>query len=693
MNRILIFAGTTEGRELSEFLSEAEISHTVSVISEYGTEVMKESEYLCIHREKMDAVRMRDFILENGFDLIIDATHPYAIEVSRNIKEAVKNGEAEYIRIKREEDLMMSESGVCFYATHEECAARLSKDFGDSPGKTNGNILLTIGCRELSKYCIDESIKEKLIVRIIPDETSLSYCHELGIKGKNIIAMQGPYSVSMNEAMIDMYDIAAVVSKQSGAVGGFREKVSAAKNKGIPLYVIGRAEEEEEALSVEEAKKYISDKLHIEIQRIEIKKEAGTESSQEAGIVLCGIGMGGKGCLTEEVLLAVKDADVLIGAKRMLEAFPESTVRKVPSYKTEEILGFIKDHPEYRNAVVLFSGDSGFYSGAAKLKAALSEETAKKTMNASVTILPGISSVSYLASKCNLNYEDALILSMHGKELMNAANRVKENAKIFLLLSGAEDVRNLGRKICDAGLKDVRITIGMNLSYEDEQIVMITPEECEEFQAEGILTAYIENRSPEGRILTPGLKNEDFIREKVPMTKEEVREVSLSKLHLTKDSILYDIGSGTGSISVEAAGMSDDIRVFAIEYKEEAAMLTEKNAEKFHLENICVIRTKAPEGLDDLPPATHAFIGGSGGNLKEIMDTLYRINPEMRVVINAISLETLSEIKEILKLPYVLNTDVVLAQFSHAKNVMDYNLMTSDNPVWICSFDFKPIGY
>ena len=186
------------------------------------------------------------------------------------------------------------------------------------------------------------------------------------------------------------------------------------------------------------------------------------------------------------------------------------------------------------------------------------------------------------------------------------------------------------------------------------------------------------------------VNNEAFIRDIVPMTKEEVREISLCKLHLTEDSILYDIGSGTGSVTVEAAGLSDSVFVYAIERKEEAGVLTEQNRSRFHLDNVEIIRGKAPEALAGLKPATHAFIGGSGGNLKEIIDSLYRINPNMRVVMNAVSIETIGEIKEILKLPYVANPDVVLAQFSHGRNVTDYTLMSADNPVWICAFDFKP---
>ena len=172
------------------------------------------------------------------------------------------------------------------------------------------------------------------------------------------------------------------------------------------------------------------------------------------------------------------------------------------------------------------------------------------------------------------------------------------------------------------------------------------------------------------------------------MTKEEVREVSICKLKLYRGAVVYDIGSGTGSIAVEVAGLSDDIQVYAVEQKKEAVSLIWQNKEKFHLENITVIEAKAPEGLSELPKATHAFIGGSGGNLKEILRTLYDLNPDMRVVINAVSMETICEIKEILSLYKVKNEEIVQMQVSRAKKTGQYHLMQAENPVWICAFDF-----
>jgi precorrin-6Y C5,15-methyltransferase (decarboxylating) len=173
------------------------------------------------------------------------------------------------------------------------------------------------------------------------------------------------------------------------------------------------------------------------------------------------------------------------------------------------------------------------------------------------------------------------------------------------------------------------------------------------------------------------------------MTKEEVREVSICILKLHKGAVVYDIGSGTGSIAVEIAGLSGTIQVYAIEQKEEALALIEKNRDKFGLENIEIIKAKAPEGLQGLTAPTHAFIGGSGGNLKEILSVLHRMNPVMRVVINAVSMETICEIKEIVSLYPVEDEDIVQIQVSRSKPAGRYHMMQAENPVWICAFNFK----
>ena len=167
------------------------------------------------------------------------------------------------------------------------------------------------------------------------------------------------------------------------------------------------------------------------------------------------------------------------------------------------------------------------------------------------------------------------------------------------------------------------------------------------------------------------------------MTKEEVRSVSLSKLRLTEDSICYDVGAGTGSVSVEMALRADQGQVFAIEKKEEAAALLEENKQKFAVDNLEIIKGEAPQALENLPAPTHAFIGGSSGNLKEIVALLLGKNPQVRIVINCITLETISEALDVLKEYGFQQREVVQLAASRSKEIGRYHLMMGENPIYI----------
>ncbi|MBQ2801360.1 MAG: precorrin-6A reductase [Lachnospiraceae bacterium] len=673
MKEILIFAGTTEGRKLSECLAASGISHTICVATEYGEVVLKEHPLRKVHCGRMHTEEIKEFIEKGSFDAVVDATHPYADVITENIKTAMEGMDIPYLRLKRELDEQHTDGNVRYFLTNEACAKVLEE--------MEGNILLTTGSKELSKYCVSENVKSRLYVRVLPGIESLSICMKQGIKGKQIIAMQGPFTTEMNEAMIHQYAISCLVTKQSGMSGGYSEKKEAARRAGIPVFVIGRPKEEA-GYSFKE----ICNKLEkISGQKIQI--------NGELQIILAGIGMGHKNSLTKEVKDAIEEADILLGAERMLAPY-QPRMEKKPFYQAKQIIPYLKEIQEKklflenRKVVILFSGDSGFYSGCQLLYDALQKEINVGRLKASICIMPGISSVAYLASCIGESYQDAAICSMHGKELNNLARRIKTQQKTYVLMSGVKDVNRLGNILTEAGMTECEIMTGFQLSYTEQQIRKLTPRECCELTEEGLYTCFIKNPNAVHKQLTHGITDGEFIRDKVPMTKEEVRDVSICKLKLYEGAVVYDIGSGTGSIAVEIAGLSDGLKIYAIEQKNEALSLIQQNKKKFQLDNISVVEAKAPNGLTELPKATHAFIGGSGGNLKEILQVLYYVNSHMRVVINAISMETICEIKEILSLYPVENEEIVQMQVNRAKKAGQYHLMQAENPVWICAFDF-----
>ena len=688
MSRILIFAGTTEGRKLSEHLCERGIEHTVCVATEYGEIVLQENPLAHVHMGRMDSEVMRSFFAQQKCKLIVDATHPYAAVVTENIKQAVYafnkahavtdnkadsciSENIEYVRLKRDTDISADYDNIRYFEDNEACARALNN--------TDGNILLTTGSKELSVYCKTSDVRERLYVRVLPGLESISLCMRNDITGKHILALQGPFSTQLNEALIDQYDIRCLVTKKSGAAGGFIEKIAAAKNKSIPVYIVGQSGKDD-GMSFEAVCEYIDSKY------IDSKYN-------KLHIMLAGIGMGNDACMTKAVSDAIESADILLGASRMIEKY-SAKIEKKPYYLAEQIIPYLheicEDTEKSCNVLILFSGDTGFYSGSRKLYMVIKNEISEGKLNADVSILPGISSVSYMAAAVGETYSDAYICSIHGVKLSNITSRISCHAKTFMLMSGVKDVNMLGHLLSSDeryGLQNSSVTVGYQLSYPDENISVLSPQECTKLQREGLYICMIKNPNPVAANVTPHIRDAEFIREKVPMTKEEIRHVSICKLHLKSDSVLYDVGSGTGSIAVEAASLSNDMEVYAIEQKENAVQLITQNKEKHGLENIHVINAKAPDGMENLPVPTHAFIGGSSGNLKEIIEVLKAKNPHIRIVINAISMETICEIKEILAAYDVKNEDIVQLQVSRSKQIGHYHLMQAENPVWICSFE------
>lgn len=673
MKEILIFAGTTEGRELSEYLAAAGIAHTLCVATEYGKIVLKEHPCVKVHKGRMDREEMEIYIKNGNFGAVVDATHPYAEVVTQNIRHAMQDMDIPYLRLKRESNVTSSYEKIQYFKDSVSCARALEK--------TDGNILLTTGSKELSVFVKFIDKKERLYARVLPGIESLQLCMDCGIAGRQILALQGPFSTQMNEAMLRQYQIKWLVTKASGNAGGYQEKLDAAQNLDIPVFVIG-CPAEQECHTFEEVCG-------------QLEKICGQVIRSKTGfrITLAGIGMGNPDCLTKEVERAIAEADILLGADRMIAGY-QPKIEKMPYYTSEQIIPYLEKMSKVTvgrddiKTVILFSGDTGFYSGCQKLYDALLRAVNDGRLQADVTVMPGISSVAYLAACMGENYQDAVICSMHGKELPDLAKKIRKGKKLFLLMSGLKDVHKLGKLLLNTGLTECTVTAGYQLSYPEQRIMELRPEECMQLQEDGLYICCIKNPDPERKTLTHGRKDGEFIRDKVPMTKEEVREVSICKLKLYEGAVVYDIGSGTGSVAAEIAGLSDEIKVFAVEYKEEAVSLIAQNKEKLGLDNIEIVSGKAPDGLEELPVPTHAFIGGSSGQMKEILSALYQKNSQMRVVINAISMETICEIKEVLSAFPIQNEDVVQIQASRAKRVGTYHLMQAENPVWICSFDF-----
>ena len=709
MRQVLIFGGTSEGRMLSEYLDKRQLRHTVCVATDYGEEVMEHTEYVQIRQGRLDVPEMEALMRSGDYAVVVDATHPYATAVSENVRMACKAENMPYLRYLRDaggaagsktsdahQSTLISgrdagtDSSITWVNSAAEAATYLETQ--------SGNIFLTTGSKELHVFTERISDLGRLFIRVLPSASVITECRNLGMEGKQICAMQGPFSAEMNIAMLKQTDAAFRVTKDTGTTGGDPDKVQAAHQLGVRLVVIRRPEESGldfaallkklgEALGCELAgeEARTSEARTSEVQTCETRtceaKRETTPSDRPERVLSCiGIGMGNLGTLTHDAAEAIKSAQIIFGADRLLKSVQEMGILSsgqplVTEYIGTKILAYLEAHPQYRRIAVLMSGDVGFYSGARGIQEAFAGEN--------VHFYCGISSVVYFASKIPTSWQDAKLLSAHGKQV-NLLNSVQRYPKIIMIVSGAGDVMHLCAKLHEAGMDQVRVIVGTNLSYPEETVTSGAPEDFLTVTTTGLHIMMLEN--PEAKyIITPGMNDETFVRGKVPMTKEEIRILSVAKLQLTEDAIVYDVGAGTGSVSAECARLCTSGCVYAIERNPEGIELIRENAKQLKLSNLIPVEGLAPDAMEDLPVPTHAFIGGSAGNMGKIIDVLRAKNPDIRIVINTIALESISEVLCILK-EREIDADIVQICASRSRTLGRYHMMTGQNPVYIISF-------
>ena len=697
--KVVIFGGTSEGRMLSECLCRNKIAHTLCVATDYGEEVLEPSEYAHVLQGRLDTQQMEDLIRREQCFVVVDATHPYAVEVSKNIRKACERTKMKYLRFLRDKESVIDVRSDVLVSSATEAAAYLDGQ--------EGAIFLTTGSKELPAFTAGVHKTERLFVRVLPSAAVVASCRELGLEGKQICAMQGPFSEEMNRALLQQTKAAWLVTKDTGITGGFPEKVRAARSLGVRLVIIRRPEES--GLDYESVLQVLEAVLEQKIEDNELKgtKKVGLENktaepkvvmseaessnrkkheaddtqvcAQKKRTISCiGIGMGTLDTLTHEAAETIRNADILFGAKRILESvehMPDllrDDQERVEEYRSAQIAEYLSTRPNLTRIVILMSGDVGFYSGARLVQDAFPDEK--------IDYYCGISSVVYFASKVPTAWQDAKLLSAHGRSL-NLLNCVQRYPKIIMLVSGVEDVRAICQELVEAEMTYVHVTVGTNLSYPEETVTSGTPEDFLQAETTGLHIMLLENPQA-NHIIVPGMSDETFVRGKVPMTKEEIRILSVAKLQLTEDSIVYDVGAGTGSGSMECARLCTNGTVYAVERNPEGIALIRENSKKLRLSNVKAIEGLAPEALMDLPAPTHAFIGGSAGNMGEILDVLRAKNPSVRIVINTIALESISEVMQLLK-ERGYDADIVQISAAKSRVLGRYHMMTGLNPVYI----------
>ncbi len=391
-------------------------------------------------------------------------------------------------------------------------------------------------------------------------------------------------------------------------------------------------------------------------------------------VYLIGAGMGTRDTMTVAAVRAAQECAVLVGAARLLEPWQgEKPCRAMVAAR--EIAAFVRECGESPIGVLL-SGDTGFYSGAQRLRPLLE--------GCRVVTLPGVSSLSYFCARLGVSWSpDLRVVSAHGRSC-DVPGEIQCHARTFALTGGAVKAQDICRELTERGLGDVRVTVGERLGGPEERIVEGTAQELagQEFADLSVLLA--ENPRPvtvpaQG----PGQPDGAFLRGEAPMTKEEVRALCLRRLRLEPGHTVWDVGAGTGSVSVECALSCPRGRVFAVEKDPAALALLGTNRARFGLSNLTVVEGTAPRVLEDLPAPDRVFLGGTSGALEEMLALIFRKNPAARVVCTAVTMETVGKAAPLFA--RLKDADMVQLSAVRTRPAGRYHLMDAQNPVWIFS--------
>lgn len=391
-------------------------------------------------------------------------------------------------------------------------------------------------------------------------------------------------------------------------------------------------------------------------------------------VTLIGMGSGQPENLTLQGLAALRQADLILGARRLLAVLPAGcTENRAAAYRPDEVAELLQISGA-ENAVLVYSGDTGFYSGASSMMEKL------EALGVRARVLPGLSSIQLLAAALGRPWQGWNLVSAHGRTCDPVAECM-QGRPTFFLTGGSEDPATLCAQLEAEGFGDVQAVVGQCLGTPEEKIFRGSVKELAagRFNSLSVLLVEAVERLPRR---APGLPDEAFERGDVPMTKQEVRAAVLAKLAVRPEDILWDVGAGTGSVSVELALAAPRGRVYAVECRPEGCALIKANREKFRTRNLVLVEGLAPDALSDLPAPDAVFIGGSKGSLAAIVDAALDKNPDARICVSAIALETLSAAVAALT---AKGRTVQVSQIavSRAKAVGGLHLMMAQNPIYL----------
>ena len=372
--------------------------------------------------------------------------------------------------------------------------------------------------------------------------------------------------------------------------------------------------------------------------------------------------------LAKQVL---EQVDCVIASERFLKL--AAGKKQIPMKQLSVLLEQLPTLLETDSVAILVSGDPLLYSFYRTVR--------NRYPDWEITVIPGVGSLQLLGAKFGLTMEDAFISSLHGKPYTagSIACAVAQHALTFFFCSAKDGVRQIAQALCQYQLSDTTMYIGADLTYETEQTWSGIPEQFCSVENPALCVTAVRNPNPKPIGAAVFLPDDAFLRNGAPMTKEEVRAVIISKLRLQPDSIVWDLGAGTGSVSITCAKCCPYGQVYAVEYQEQALDILRQNCAYLQAENVTVLAGRAETVLSELPVPDCIFIGGSNGAFPEILRQIQQLPKPVRLVVSAVTLETQAEVTQLLQDAPQL--EIIPVFSGQSRKVGRYHVLQTYHPV------------
>lgn len=398
-------------------------------------------------------------------------------------------------------------------------------------------------------------------------------------------------------------------------------------------------------------------------------------------VYIIGVTSEGAAGLSARALRLLKRAEVVFGGQRLLDMFPSLKGEKFGIGKNlAEVAGLIERDMTTKRVVVLASGDPGFYGIAAYLVGKLGKPRFE--------IIPNVSAMQLAFARIRESWTGAVFVSAHGRLAGEIVEAVRHHDKIGIFTGGENTPSVIAGILLASGLRGYRVYVCQDLGSRAEKIIKTDLRHLSgrDFAPLNVMILIKEKSQPVVAAWAPGIPDDEFYQRK-PLdgliTKLEVRAVSLAKLRLGEGSVVWDIGAGSGAVSIEAALLARQGSVYAVEKNAADATIIKKNIRKFGVSNVTVTQALAPDGLESLPAPAAVFIGGSGGNMAEILAvTCRRLKPGGRIVINLVVMENLTIAVNTLK-ANGFTVEISLVNIARSASILELTRFSALNPVYV----------